>query len=76
MIHIGKKIEEAFVKRGCTKTWLAEQINCDHSNINHIFKRQSIDTELLVKLSNALGVNFFEYYLQELNSEKFSHNSE
>ena len=66
-MHIGKKIEEAFEKRGCTKTWLAEQINCDHSNINHIFKRKSIDTDLLMKISIVFGIDFFRYYSKEIN---------
>ena len=61
-VHIGKKIEEIFKKYGCSKSWLANEINCDRSNINNIFTRESIDTELLFKISVALHYNFFDEY--------------
>ena len=68
-IHIGKIIKEEFIKRGCTKTWFAHQINCDRTNIIKIFERQSIDTGLLLKISQVLEVDFFAYYIQASNRE-------
>lgn len=70
MIHIGQIIEQEMVKRGCTKAWLAKQLFCHRTNIGNILKRQSIDTEQLLKISKILQVNFFEYYKQEYESEK------
>ncbi|MCR4561538.1 MAG: XRE family transcriptional regulator [Bacteroidales bacterium] len=70
MIHIGQIIEQEMVKRGCTKAWLATQLFCHRTNIGNILKRQSIDTEQLLKISKILQVNFFEYYTQEYESEK------
>ncbi|MBQ3656026.1 MAG: helix-turn-helix domain-containing protein [Bacteroidales bacterium] len=70
MIHIGQIIEQEMQKRGCTKVWLAKQLYCHRTNIGNILKRQSIDTEQLLKISKILQVNFFEYYTQEYESEK------
>jgi plasmid maintenance system antidote protein VapI len=68
-IHIGKIIKEEFQKRGCSKSWFAIQINCDRTNINKIFERQSIDTDLLLKISKVLEVDLFQYYQNEINRE-------
>ncbi len=65
MVHIGHIIEQELQKRGCTKTWLAKQLYCHRTNVGNILKRQSIDTEQLLKISKAMGVNFFEYYIKE-----------
>lgn len=64
-MHIGHIIEQELQKRGCTKTWLAKQLYCHRTNVGNILKRQSIDTEQLLIISKAMGVNFFEYYIKE-----------
>lgn len=64
-MHIGHIIEQELQKRGCTKMWLAKQLYCHRTNVGNILKRQSIDTEQLLKISKAMGVNFFEYYIKE-----------
>ncbi len=64
-MHIGHIIEQELQKRGCTKTWLAKQLYCHRTNVGNILKRQSIDTEQLLKISKAMEVNFFEYYIKE-----------
>ena len=66
MVHIGKIIEEEFHRQGRSVSWLATQLCCERSNIYNIFKRESIDTALLVKISIALGCNFFKYYNEEI----------
>lgn len=62
MIHIGHAIKEVFDRqpRSCTVTWFARQINCHRANVYDIFSRQSIDTDLLRRISIVLGHNFFE----------------
>ena len=61
-IHIGHKIEEVFKKTERPKTWFAKKLNCDPSNIYRIFKRKSIDTDLLFKISEILDYDFFTLY--------------
>lgn len=42
-----------------TVTWLAQQLNCNRGNVYDIFRRATIDTELLMRISHALGHDFF-----------------
>lgn len=41
-----------------------KKINTDRANIYNIFKRKTIDTGLLCILSEVLGHDFFQYYIQ------------
>ena len=69
-IHIGELILQTMKAQGRKNKWLAEQINCDASNISKIYNRKSIDCELLKQISKALGVNFFEHYYNETKTDK------
>lgn len=62
MIHIGNIIEQVFHEQGRSASWLAKQLHCDRTNVYNIFKRESIDTALLVRISNILQHNFLRYY--------------
>lgn len=66
MIHIGKIIEEEFYRQGRSVSWLAEKLCCDRTNVYKIFKRESIDTALLIRISLALEHNFFIYYIETM----------
>ncbi|WP_245208243.1 XRE family transcriptional regulator [Bacteroides faecium] len=70
MIHIGKLIEEELRRQERSVSWFAKKLYCDRTNVYSIFKRSSIDTELLLRISIILNRNFFSYYLQELNNCK------
>jgi len=59
-IHIGKHIKDVFKNSGMTVTKFADMIECQRPNIYDIFKRKSIDTELLKKISLVLNYNFIE----------------
>ncbi len=65
MVHIGKLIEEEFHRQERSITWFAKGLYCDRSNVYAIFKRQSIDTEQLLRISIILKYNFFKPYFQE-----------
>lgn len=45
----------------------ARQLNCERTNVYTIFKRRTIDVELLVNISKILEYNFFEDVLKETN---------
>ena len=72
MIHIGKLIEEELRKQERTVTWFAGKLCCERTNVYSIFKRQSIDTELLARISRILHYNFFIHYNQEIEECDFS----
>jgi len=67
MPHIGRIIEQVFHDQGRSASWFAGQLHCDRTNVYSIFKRESIDTALLVRISNILQHNFFQYYIHELD---------
>ena len=66
MIHIGKLIEEELRRQERSVTWFADKLCCERTNVYSIFKRQSIDTVLLLRISLVLQRNFFSVYLEEL----------
>lgn len=62
MVHIGNLIEQELRKQERSVSWFATKLHCDRSNIYKIFKKQSIDTQLLEQISIILGHNFFQYF--------------
>ena len=63
MVHIGSLIEQELRKQERSVTWFANKLHCDRTNIYKIFKKQSIDTQLLEKISEVLQYNFFQHYI-------------
>ena len=64
-LHIGIEIKNELEKQERTISWFSRKLYCDRSNVYDIFKRQSIDTELLLRISIILGRNFFLLYENE-----------
>ncbi len=69
-IHIGTRIKEKLGERAYKVTWFANELCTDRTNVYKIFKRQSINTELLLKISRILGYDFFSEYSRELTAQK------
>lgn len=65
MIHIGSLIKEELNRQERSVTWFANKLCCERTNVYSIFKRESIDTALLQRISNILHHNFFLYYVQD-----------
>ncbi|MCH8318857.1 MAG: hypothetical protein IIA88_10255 [Bacteroidetes bacterium] len=61
-VHIGEKIKARAREHRIGPTELGKLINTSKQNIYGIFKRKTVDTWLLQKLSDALNYNFFVYY--------------
>ncbi len=72
--HIGQKIKEVLEKRGISKSELGRRLNMTSTNVHKIFKRETVDTGLLQKISAALNYDFFQYYspsiIQSFNEDK------
>jgi len=68
MIHIGKLIEAELRRQERTVSWFARNLYCERTNIYDIFKRRSIDTGMLLRISVVLHHNFFRYYSGEFES--------
>ncbi|CCX47465.1 putative uncharacterized protein [Bacteroides sp. CAG:927] len=69
-IFIGKSIEYELRNQERSVVWLARKLNCNRTNIYKIFNRSTIDTELLLRISNVLQRNFFEEYINRLDFTK------
>lgn len=70
MIHIGQIIEKVIHNQERSITWFSKKLYCDRTNVYSIFKRQSIDTELLLRISKILNHNFFDYYTEEFTNNQ------
>lgn len=67
MIHIGQLIEEELHRQERSVTWFANKLYCDRTNVYKIFKKQSIDTDLLLRISQILNKDLFLPYSQAYN---------
>ena len=68
-IHIGSIIEEVIREQGRSPSWIAKELCCDRTNIYNILKRESVDTNLLLKLSSILNYNFFQHFTESLTEQ-------
>ena len=64
-INIGEIIKAKTLEKNLSQEKLGRLINKTKQNVNDIFKRKSIDTDLLLKLCEVLQYNFFEHYYDE-----------
>lgn len=65
-MHIGKRIQDELKTQGRSVTWFAKQLPCDRSNVYKIFKHESIDLVLLMRISKILNHDFFKDCSDEL----------
>lgn len=49
-------------KQERSPSWLAHKIHCQRSNIYYIYSQPSINTDLLMKISQALKIDLFKLY--------------
>lgn len=61
-IPIGQLIRDELRRQGHTNEWLAERINVHSRTVQKIFLKSTIDTQQLLAISRALGVDFFQLY--------------
>jgi hypothetical protein len=61
-IHIGERIRKRAKELRIGPTELGRLINTYKQNVYGIFKRRSLDTELLLKISKILRYDFFQHY--------------
>lgn len=69
-MNIGKRIKEVLDEKGLTAAWLAEQIPCERSNVYNIFRRSSINVNLLYSLSAILQYDFFKELSDEWQASR------
>ncbi|MBQ7550347.1 MAG: hypothetical protein IJT04_02320 [Bacteroidales bacterium] len=63
-VHIGKLVKSVFSDSGMSVAELARQLHCERTNVYTIFRRRTIDVELLSRLSKILKHNFLADAMQ------------
>lgn len=64
-IHIGQLIRAQLKADQRSVSWLAREIGCTRNHLYKVFRRPSLDGELLLSISLAMKFNFFQYYTKE-----------
>lgn len=64
-LHIGHLIQEQLRKDQRSVGWLSRQIPCSRNHVYKIFNKPSLDSDLILRISNAMNFNFFQYYTAE-----------
>ena len=62
-VEIGHKIKEVFDHQNMKLTDFADELGTVRQNVYRIFKKRHLDTGLLLKISQVLNHNFFQYYV-------------
>ncbi len=74
MESIGNLIKKELERQERSVSWFARKLSCDRSNVYRLFQKESIDTNLLARISIILNHNFFadlsQYYIQSKETEK------
>ncbi len=68
-VEIGQKIKEVFDNRNIRLTEFADELGTVRQNVYRIFKKRHVDTGLLLKISQVLDHNFFQYYVEPEKTE-------
>ncbi len=62
MVHIGQLIEQELRRQRRSVSWFAKELYCDRTNVYKLFRKESVDTSLLYRISVILSHDFFRYY--------------
>lgn len=71
-MNIGEKIESLVAKKRISAPEMAKSLGMTKANIYNIFSRKSLDTELLIKISDFLDVSPTIFFTQEDSQESDS----
>jgi hypothetical protein len=75
MEMIGQYIKKKVRKSGIRPSVIYNELHTSSRNLYNIYKRNSVDSEILYSMSKILGVNLFEFYnlkLIEYDPQKFA----
>ncbi|MBE6339193.1 MAG: XRE family transcriptional regulator [Bacteroidales bacterium] len=68
MIDIGKEIRTELRRQGRSVTWLSKQLGMRRATLYDIFRKNSIDTHLLHRISLLLSKDFFALLSADIRS--------
>ena len=59
-LQIGQRIQSEVKRQGRSVTWLAKQLGMERTSLYYTFRQNSIDVELLLRISSFIGHNFLQ----------------
>lgn len=59
-ISVGEMIRDELRRQERGVSWFARRLSCDRTNVYRIFGKESIDTNLLLRISAILQHDFFD----------------
>ena len=59
-LQIVKRIQTELKQQGRTVTWLAKQLGMERTGLYYTFRQNSVDLELLLRISAFIGHNFLQ----------------
>ena len=59
-LQIGKRIQTELKEQGRSVSWLARQLGMERTSLYYTFRQNSIDLELLMRISFIVGHNFLQ----------------
>ncbi len=66
MEPLGQLIKQELFAQERSVTWFARKLHLDRSNVYRLFQKNSIDTDLLSRISLVLGKDFFAVLSQQI----------
>ena len=72
MKPIGELIKEELKSQERSITWFARKLCIDRSNVYRLFQKNSVDTDLLTRISLVLNRDFFFFFTQALEERRNS----
>ena len=69
MKPIGILIREVLLAQERSVAWFARKIHLDRSNVYRLFQKNSVDTDLLRRISQVLGRDFFAVYSESISAD-------
>ena len=76
MKPIGLLIKEELERQERSVTWFARKLSCDRTNVYRIFQKQSIDTNLLIRISLILNRDFSAEISAIIQEKQLSQNTQ
>lgn len=75
-VNIGLFIAQKINELGVNKSELARRIGVANQNINRLLEKESIDTDKLISISEALDFNFFECFCADEKKESIANSGD
>lgn len=70
MKPLGEIIKDELKAQERSITWFAGKLCLDRSNVYRLFQKNSVDTELLMRISRILNRDFFALLSNELTKKQ------